>query len=141
MADDIEVLKSHPAKGEQMLIFVICPVRNATPEQTAEIVAHVQRLESEGHIVHWPARDTDQTQSGYDICLQNLGEIEMADEVHVFYEALSQGVHFDLGAAFSLDKHIVVIRNGQMTEGKSFPRMLKEWEQASHSEYWTNPYE
>jgi hypothetical protein len=89
---------------------------------------YVERLEVDGHQVHWPYRDTDQTASGFDICLQNKMAILAADEVHVSYNSASQGTHFDLGMAFSVGKVIKVIHNETYGPGKSFARMIDEWQ-------------
>ena len=38
-----------------MQIYLICPVRNVTPELQADIETYVQTLEEEGNHVHFPA--------------------------------------------------------------------------------------
>jgi nucleoside 2-deoxyribosyltransferase len=113
-----------------MRIFLICSVRSATPERLAEQEAYVRKLESSGHIVHYPPRDTNQHASGIDICRQNREAIRNADEVHVFYSPDSQGTHFDMGMAFALGKPVVVARNVPYGSGKSYPRMLDEWQES-----------
>ena len=119
-----------------MNIFVICPVRLGTAE---EAIKYVEELESQGHSVIYPPRDTEQDdKTGYDICKGNLEGIKWADRIDVFYHALSQGIHFDLGQAFALNKKIKVVKvllannpNYLITNNensKSFPRMMEVWE-------------
>lgn len=110
-----------------MRIFIICSVRGVTDEYKTKLESYATQLELQGHKVHLPHRDTNQSASGYDICIQNRTAIVFADEVHIFYSPNSQGTHFDLGVAFTLSKKIVIVENGEVTEGKSFPRMLEEW--------------
>jgi len=111
-----------------MNIFIICTVRNATEEYKKQLEDYVSKLEIEGHKVHLPHRDTNQQGSGIDICKQNRKAIELSDEVHLFYSAESQGTHFDMGVAFALRKTIKVIKNIELTQGKSFARMAIEWQ-------------
>lgn len=112
-----------------MRVFLICPVRNVTPEETDQITAYVADLEADGVEVYWPARDTDQTDTvGLDICRDNIRAIERAHAVHVWYSASSTGGLFDLGAAMALHKPIRLVNRidteSQRTEGKSFVNVL-----------------
>ena len=111
-----------------MNIFLICPVRNVTDEQRQEIREYVEVMESDGYEVHWPERDTNQDAKGIDICKQNALAIADADEVHIWFDPSSKGSHFDLGVAFGLSKKLVVVRNVDYGPGKSFPRMIDEWQ-------------
>lgn len=111
-------------------VFLICSVRNAPPEYLRRQEGYVTILESEGARVHYPPRDTDQSACGLDICRQNAQAICEADEVHVFYRAESQGTHFDLGVAFALGKPLVVVGNEEYGPGKSYARMIEEWQRA-----------
>ena len=81
-----------------MRICVICPVRKGTPD---EVYAHVGALEGSGHLVFFPTRDIPQTIPETGICQRMLLEIDLADEVHVWYSPDSQGVHFYMGILFS----------------------------------------
>ena len=120
-----------------MNIFVICPVRLGVSKEATE---YANKLESQGHKVIYPPRDTEQDdETGYSICKSNLDGIKWADEVHVFYHALSQGIHFDLGQAFVLNKKIKVVKiletnnpnypnNKNNSNSKSFLRMIEVWE-------------
>ena len=111
-----------------MKVFIICTVRGATEEYKKELEDYVAKLESQGHEVHLPHRDTNQNATGIEICKENATAIFASNEVHIFYNELSQGTHFDMGVAFVLNKKIKVIKNGEITVGKSFSRMLLEWE-------------
>lgn len=106
-------------------VFIVCSVRDASPEYRRNLEEYADQLCAD---VHLPHLHTDQTASGLNICKQNREAITIADEVHVFYSPTSQGTHFDLGVAFALEKKIIVVENGPILEGKSFPRMLLEWE-------------
>lgn len=114
-------------------VFVICPVRNASGETQRFLENYVETLEKWGYHVHYPPRDTNQNDPiGNKICEQNFRAIQEADEVHVFYDSESTGVHFDLGGAFMLTqilghrKKFFFINRHEMVigKGKSFPRLL-----------------
>lgn len=108
-------------------IFIICSVRGASDEYKRKLEEYVSKLELEGHIVHLPHRNTNQNARGIDICNQNAKAIENCDEVHIFYNSISQGTHFDMGVAFAFKKKLVVVENEVYGEGKSYPRMIDEW--------------
>jgi len=105
--------------------FLICPVRGHDPEETRAVV---KELESRDFDVHWPPRDTDQDDSiGLRICRDNRDAIEAADVVHVVWDGASQGVLFDLGMAFALNKVVIPIELPGTTQGKSFQNMVRAW--------------
>jgi len=82
--------------------FLICPVRNSNPETQKAIAAYVEKQETDGVEMYWPARDTDQTDShGWTICCHNRLAILDANEIHVWYDAASSGSEFDLGMLFA----------------------------------------
>ena len=114
-------------KGQEMKLFIICTVRNATTEYQTMLEDYVRGWESKGHSVHLPHRDTNQNAKGIDICRQNMEAMKAADEVHIFYNPESQGTHFDMGVAFALGRKLVVVENVDYGPGKSYPRMLDEW--------------
>ena len=111
-----------------MKIFIICSVRGMDDEYRKRLEDHVEELEKCGSEVHLPHRDTKQDAKGIDICTQNMNAIKESDEVHIFYSPDSQGTHFDLGVAFAFGKKLVVVENIEYGEGKSFARMINEWE-------------
>jgi len=111
-------------------VFVICPVRNASEFQKAQINDHIKGLEDAGNVVYYPARDTDQDDTvGYKICSANRNAINESKEVHLYWDKESSGSLFDLGMAFSLRKRIIIINPETMekTETKSFENMVKYW--------------
>lgn len=114
--------------GDRMNIFIISSVRNASPEYRKKLDDYVLCLESVGHSVYLPHRDTDQNGTGLNICKANRDAIIKSDEVHIFYTSVSQGTHFDMGVAFAFCKKIVVVENEKYGDGKSYPRMLDEWQ-------------
>lgn len=111
-----------------MRIFIICPVRLADEKTRKKLEEYTKKLESDGHKVHLPHRDTNQNTTEYNICNENMTAIKYADEVHIFYMKESTGIHFDMGVTFALNKKIVVVQNGEIVPGKNFPNMLNEWE-------------
>lgn len=111
-----------------MKIFLICPVRNASKDVRIFLKAYVNKLEEQGHKVHYPPRDTNQEQNGYAICAENAKAIKNADVVHVYYDETSKGTHFDMGVAFALGKPITVVAGATVhSNTKSFPGMLYHW--------------
>jgi len=109
-------------------IFIICTVRNATERYKKKLEDYVEKLESEGYKVHLPHRDTNQNNTGFKISHQNMNAIKNADEVHIFYNPNSQGTHFDMGMSFAFSKKIIIVENEPLTEGKSYQKMLVDWE-------------
>lgn len=110
--------------------FIICPVRNITPEFQASIEAHVAHLESLGWVVHYPPRDTAQAGvTEFSICNQNRNAINRADMVFVFWDGKSQGCLFDLGIAFGLHKPVKVYSAPRMTREKSFQNFMRDLEE------------
>jgi nucleoside 2-deoxyribosyltransferase len=119
-------------QGVQMKIFLACPVRNINDEFREAMEIQVKLLESQGHQVHWPPRDTDQHDPvGMRIFKDNRKAIEEADAVYVIWDGKSQGVLFDLGIAFALRKPIHTVK-GYMpapTHGKSIQNVVYAWEE------------
>lgn len=111
-------------------IFIICPVRNADEAFTRFAQRYVKKLEGQGHHVHLPSRDTDQSDPhGINICLQNCDAIIAADEVHIWFDPASIGSHFDRGMLFAMlrlgmPKKVVLINTVYRTDHKSFENVL-----------------
>ena len=115
-------------------IYLVCPVRKATAEQTAAIRQYVRQLEDTGHQVYWPARDTEQHDptGGWQVCEQNGRAIIAADEIHVWWEHSSRGSIFDLGVAWALRmmgmrKKLVLANDFDVPDGKAFEKVLLRW--------------
>ena len=109
-------------------VFVICSVRGMDDMYREKLEDYVDALENKGIRVHLPHRDTKQDAKGIDICKQNCKAIKQSDEVHIFYSPDSQGTHFDMGSAFAFGKKIVVVENIKYGKGKSYARMIDEWQ-------------
>jgi hypothetical protein len=93
-----------------MNIYIICAVRNATPERVAEIRAYARAKRAEGHHVHVPPDDAPQDDpTGEAICRTHLKAMQNADEVHVFWDVRSSGSHFDLGMAYAMGHTLVPV--------------------------------
>lgn len=124
-------------------VYLVCPVRNASPEQTTAIAQYVHELEAKGYEVYWPARDTvqeDET-NGWQVCLENARAILKADEIHVWWDASSQGSAFDLGMAWmlrflreypptgeqKLPRCLVLANTFPVPQGKAFEKVLLRW--------------
>lgn len=106
-----------------MKVVIICSVRSGTPQDVYE---YVSRLENEGHNVYLPPRDTPQDDlTGLNICLRMCQQIRLADEVHIFYNKDSQGIHFDMGCAFALGKKWRLINNPMDDHKKSYIKVIK----------------
>jgi len=111
-----------------MNYFLICPVRNVDYKTQNRIRDVVEKLESQGHSVYWPSRDTDQTDPvGVDICESNRLAILESDVVAIYYDSKSQGSTFDIGIAFADRKPLMIINKIEPTEGKSFANVLLNW--------------
>jgi hypothetical protein len=107
-----------------MRITIICSVRSGTPQ---EVIDYVAKMEDGGHQVYFPPRDTPQDDpTGLNICLRMTQQIRLADEVHIFYNPQSQGIHFDMGVAFALGKKWKLINNPEDTQLKSYIKVIKE---------------
>lgn len=126
----------YPVSSKALKIFIICPVRNSSDNTKRKLEDYVTSLEKDGYIVHLPHRDTDQEDTGLDICRENLQAIIEADRIDIFYTGGSMGTHFDMGMAFALGKHIRIVENEKYGAGKSFPRMLDEWKFSQGEDQW-----
>lgn len=108
-------------------VFLICPITNATEEQSAAIAKYVSYLEVvKKRDVHWPARDTQQNRPVMDIFHDNRAAMMRAQEVHVWWNPNSTGSKFDLGMAYALSKPILIAnpQEVQPTFVKSFENFL-----------------
>ena len=110
-------------------IFVICPVRNITPDIKLSLENFVLNLVKD-YDVHYPAWDTDQDNdpAGMRICNDNKRAIQLADGIVIAWDGKSHGSLFDFGMVFCLQKRVALIPVPGLypvkTEGKSFSNML-----------------
>jgi len=112
-------------------IFLICPVRNISKHTENRLREYVNKLESQGHMVYWPFRDTDQNdRTGLRIMRDNRQAIWEAPEVHIWLDANSEGSRTDLGMYFAFlmftKKKLVVANRGDIfsTPDKSFNNFI-----------------
>lgn len=102
-------------------IFIIGPVRAAKEDERKFLENYVSELESQGHEVYLPQRDTSQDDSsGLRICSDNRKAIRACDEVHIYLNTNSQGSLFDFGMAFMADKPVVLINKIDRVPHKDF---------------------
>ncbi len=116
-------MKDSPEK----IIFIITPVREITDGENQFLKNYIAQLESKGYKVHFPPRDTDQTDKvGLDICAANREAMRMANEVHIYWNAKSEGSKFDFGMVFMAEKPIILINRDAVlpTPYKSFQNVL-----------------
>jgi len=111
-------------------VFLICPVRNATFFQKAQINEYINMMKNAGKTVYYPATDTDQDDTtGFRICTDNKKAMLDSKSVAIYWDKESSGSLFDLGMAFSAGKSITIVNIEEMvaTEGKSFVNMIRQW--------------
>jgi len=120
-------------------VFFISPVKGVmdgrNPVLEWKLRRYVTGLESQGYKVHWPLRDTEQTDitGGMFICRTNFQAIIDAKEIHIWYDEASAGSKFDMGGVFMLcqmlgmKKKIVIANESEMvdTAPKSFHQVFK----------------
>lgn len=101
-------IKNHPTSKK---IFLICPVRNATPEQRKWIEDFTRQKEIDGYQIHAPHLHTRQVDlfGGYTICKKNEEAVAASEEIDLYYDQSSTGSVFDLGAAYQLEKPLKVL--------------------------------
>jgi|GEM_PF-2391508 len=111
-------------------VYIICPVRNLSPEQQQEIERYVARLEDDGYLVHYPPRDVDQGDPvGISIIRAHRRAMEKCGRVDIFWDVNSKGSHFGLGMAIASGKPIRLIKAYQPdNEGKSFLKVIQQFQ-------------
>lgn len=114
-------------------IFIIRPVRNVTEEVRAKIADYVAMLESQGYKVYDPDRNNPYQKTdlvGIKIIKHNRHEMDIADEVHIWYDKESTGSIFDIGMFLVLTmrvfKKFVIINKEEVvsTPDKSFENIV-----------------
>ncbi|MBR9702607.1 hypothetical protein GOV10_01095 [Candidatus Woesearchaeota archaeon] len=108
-------------------IYMLCPVRKATKEEKQFLDQYVADLEAEGHSVHYPPRDADQSDpSGLEICLTHYYALRYSDEAHIYWTG-SEGSVFDFGMIFMAGKPIVLINDVERTPHKSYTNVVLDY--------------
>ncbi len=101
-------------------IYMLCPVRKATPEEKEFLEAYKQEMIIRGFRAHYPATDTNQEADlgGYRICMDHCEEEERAAQIHTFWNPNSTGSYVDLGTCLYLhwkeNKKIKVINRKEV---------------------------
>lgn len=111
---------------EQRNVYLICPVRKVTEEVKKFLDDYVARLEANGHNVHYPPRDVDQTDSsGVNIMTAHKDAMKISHEVHAYWTG-SEGSVCDLGMTLrsEIPIHVIPECNPQRTEHKSFTNVI-----------------
>lgn len=124
-------LHSISNQPEEKKIFLICPVRNATPEQKKWIENFVEEKTKAGYSIHAPHLHTRQTDlfGGFAICKQNAEAVASSEEIDVYYDQSSTGSVFDLGVAYALEKPLVVLNKNEIEFRKedSIDQIVNNW--------------
>lgn len=96
--------------GMNQVTFLICSIRNATPEQRRKLENIVSGLMDAGYRVYYPLWHTNQEDFiGLRICADNRKAIINSDVVHINFSPASRGTLFDLGMAYSARKSLYFI--------------------------------
>jgi hypothetical protein len=114
-------------------IYLICPVRNATPEQKIKMQDYIGEKEELGMKIYYPPRDNpyeEVDKIGWDICTENKEANQNSEEVHIFFDPTSTGTLFDLGIAFALGKKLTIVNKDEvdLSNKKSFTNMISFWD-------------
>ena len=109
-----------------MNIYVICTVRQRTPEEESTVKAYVEDLRTKGHSVFYPTEDAPQDDTGFQIVMVELDAIRNADRIDIFWHNNSKGSHFDLGAALALKKQIKLAGVFHKDDGKSYLKVIEK---------------
>lgn len=119
---------TNPDGSTREFVYIICPVREVTPEQLDEMRAYVTELRKTCDVL-FPPDDTDQVDDtgGVRIVREHGDEVIRADRVEVFWHPDSKGSYFDFGMAYVLDKPMKLIKEFVPDgPGKSYAKVLKE---------------
>lgn len=76
---------------------------------TNKAIKYAVALEAEGCETYVPGRDTPQNLPAEEVYKRNVDAIRNADEIHVIWDGASYGTIFDIGAAYALNKPILVV--------------------------------
>jgi hypothetical protein len=114
-----------------MFIYIICPVRLVNGEAVPEVAEYVAQLEAEGHRVHYPPRDVDQSDPiGNEIVEAHYNAMTLADRCDIFWNSDSTGSHFDLAMAYCLGVPVKLVKAyNEDVEGKSYLKVIKVMEE------------
>ncbi len=113
-------------------IFLICPVRNATPEQRKWIEDFTKEKQESGYRIHAPHLHTNQNDpygGGYFICKQNAEAIASSEEIDIYYDQSSTGSVFDLGVAYALHKPLKLLNKEEIEfkDEDKIDKIISNW--------------
>ena len=118
---------------EPTKIYIICPVRKITEHEKKVILTYAQTLERDHNsVVRVPFRDTDQNDElGLRIIQEHEDDIIWAEEIHVWWNATSEGSLWDfaqtrMAMRFMPEKkvHLVNIDEVDVTDQKSYTNVV-----------------
>ena len=114
-------------------IYILCPVRKASPDIRRFLEGYVTERESEGNKVHYPPRDVNQQdETGFKIMAAHKEAMKKSDEIHAYWSPESEGSVCDLGMALMSEKPLILINRQEVEswllthEGKSYTRVVYE---------------
>jgi len=117
------------------LIYLICPVRNASEHEKRVLDRYVRRMENQGYEVHYPPRDVNQNDpTGMNICAHHRSAIWDCTEIRAVWNPESKGSLFDFGMAWLAQKPFRLANkrrienwlNDPKHSGKSYERVAYE---------------
>lgn len=124
----VEKIKNNPIENKH---FIICPVRNAKPEQRKWIEDYFIQMYNACINLHAPHLNTRQIDlfGGYAICKQNAEAIATSSVVDLFYDQSSTGSVFDLGVAYALHKPLNLLNRDDIIfdESSVVDKMIENW--------------
>lgn len=116
---------------DENMVFLIADVdENTSQQDISRIQNYVDRLERNGLKVYWPFMNRSENTSKLERVLEYRKTMRMAGNVHVFYTPTNE-TFFLLGLGFGCKKPLTVVRNVEYGPGKSYPRMIDEWQEAT----------
>jgi hypothetical protein len=116
---------------DEDMVFLIADVDENTPQkEVSRIQSYVDRLEKNGLKVYWPYIHGPKDATKLEEALEYRKAMKMAGRVHTFYTPTNKTFFF-LGLGFGCKKPLTVVKNVEYGPGKSYPRMIDEWEEAT----------
>lgn len=107
-----ESLPAVNRKVEKNSTYIICTVRNTTPEEQAIFKEYTAELEALGMKVYWPDPNADyqKDSNGLNICLRHRQETAFSRDIRTFWNPKSEGSVFDLANCLVIDKPIKLVK-------------------------------
>jgi hypothetical protein len=116
---------------DEDMVFLIADVDENTPQKKiSKIQSYVDRLEKNGLKIYWPYMHGLKDATKLEEALEYRKVMKMAGSVHTFYTPTNKTFFF-LGLGFGCKKPLTVVENVKYDPGKSYPRMIDEWQEAT----------